>query len=260
MGALPQPPCRAENISVFVVTGQSNARPQYATGIEAGLRASGLWDHVVIFNVQHSGNWLTSWVTGNSTNGYTPGTNYTNDLWADDGSSGLQQLINTYEAQGDTVTVEGFYWFQGESDTINSGARAAYAGRLIWMLTQLRDHYGPFDLMITLIDWNHDKTDQLIKDGYTPEGVEEVRDALTTVATQLGGAKLDSREYHRADLWHLSSNTDPQGYYGEVTDFGADQAGIMIKRASCPADLNHDGEINFFDISKYLQLYQTGCP
>ncbi len=133
----------AEDISLFIVTGQSNARPQYARGIDAGLRASGRWDNVVVYNSQRSGNWLSQWVASNDGN-YSAGPNFTQDLWAPDGSSELQQLIESYSSESArnsddddsadkeyTVTIEGMFWFQGEGDTGGAQARLEYADKLV---------------------------------------------------------------------------------------------------------------------------------
>ena len=29
---------------------------------------------------------------------------------------------------------------------------------------------------------------------------------------------------------------------------------------ACPADLNNDGSLDFFDVQMYLNLYSAGCP
>lgn len=250
---------KSDEISLFVVTGQSNARSQYAIGIEAGLRASGQYDRVVVFNKRRGGNWLNQWIVNNAGN-FSPGTNMLEDLWAPDGSSELQQLIDSLENDGHIVTIKGFFWFQGESDTINAGSRNTYQARFSWMIEQLRDQYGHFDLLVTLIDWNPDRTQELLDGGYTPEGVEHLREVLRDTASQLGGVTHDSRGYPRSDLWHVSVSDDPRGFYAAITDLGADQAGVFLAHTSCPADMNGDGVLNFFDISLYLQVFQAGCP
>lgn len=250
----------ADNISLFIVTGQSNARSNYALGIEAGLRASGEYERVVVFHKRHGGNWLNQWILNEGGGVYSPGTNMTNDLWASDGSSELQQLIASLEADGHTVKVEGFFWFQGESDTINAGSRATYQARFEWMISTLRSHYGNFDLLVTLVDWNHDLTDQLIQDGYMPEWVDELRQVLIDTAASLGGVHHDSRGYPRSDLWHVSVSDDPRGFYAAVTDLGADQAGVFLDHTICEVDLNRDGLLDFFDVSAFLQAFNAGCP
>lgn len=249
----------ADSISLFVVTGQSNARPNYALGVESGLRASGKYERVVVYNKRRGGSWLNQWI--NSSGGdYSPSTNMLEDLWSQDGSSELQQLIASLEADGHSVTLEGFFWFQGESDTINAGSRATYAARFTWMINKLREEYGPFAILVTMVDWNHNLTQQLLDDGYTPEGVEELRTVQAQVAQELGGISFDSRDYIRADLWHVGGSDDPRGFYARVTDLGADQAGAFVRFTSCEADLNGDGVLNFFDVSTFLQLFQQGCP
>lgn len=252
------PSCFARDISLFIVTGQSNARAQYATGIESGLRASGIWDDVVVYHSRFSGNWLGSWVQG-ANGDFSHGINFTEDLWNSEGTAALQQLIQSFEDQGDIVTIKGFFWFQGEGDTGSMQARADYTDKLVWMFEQLRDKYGTFDILLTIIDWNHDLLDDLKAIGRTPENVEEIRASLVTAANILGAATHDSRDYPRLDVWHVGNAEDPRGQYAKATDLGADEVRAFIDHTQCMADLNHDGEINFFDISKYLQLYQAGC-
>ena len=253
------PSALADDISLFVVTGQSNARTQFAIGIEAGLRASGEFERVEIYHKRHAGNWLNTWIESNGGT-YSPSTNMLTDLWAPDGTSELQQLIASFESEGHTVTIEGFFWFQGESDTLNAGSRSTYQSRFTWMINTLQDHYGAFDILITLVDWNQDLTELLISYGYTPEGVEELRDALRDSATELGGMYHDSRDYPRVDVWHIGVTNDSRGTYAAVTDLGADQVRTFLDHTACQADLNNDGELNFFDISLYIQMFQNACP
>lgn len=250
----------ADHISLFVVTGQSNARPDFSIGIEAGLRASGKFERVVVYNKRRGGNWLNQWIANEGNGEFSPGANMLTDLWAPDNSSELQELIASLEGQGHTVELKGFFWFQGESDTINAGSRATYQARFVWMINTLRQHYGNFEVLVTLVDWNHDLTEQLLADGYTPEGVEELRQALIDSATALGGLHHDSREYPRADLWHVAVADDPRGFYAAVTDLGADEARVFLEHTTCEADLNRDGLLNFFDVSIFLQAFNAGCP
>jgi len=244
----------AEDIDLFIVTGQSNARPAFALGIESGLRASGEFDNVVVYNAQRSGNWLSQWMT-DSNGEYSYAGNFLEDLWAPDGSSGLQQLIADLESDGDTVTVRGFFWWQGEGDTGSVNAQNTYSERLQWMISELQGYYGDFDVMLTLIDWNTAFPQSLENIGRTPADVEAIRDALVDAAVSMDAMYFDSRGYPRADLWHVASSDDPRGYYAPVTDLGADQARAFIESVFCPADLNNDGSLDFADVSAFLQLY-----
>ncbi|MCA9303492.1 MAG: hypothetical protein KC996_05155 [Phycisphaerales bacterium] len=248
----------ADEISLFIVTGQSNARPEYAMGVDSGLRASGLWDHVVVFNSQRSGNALYKWVEG-SNGDFTHASNYTEDLWAADGSSALQRRIAELEDEGHTVRVEGMFWFQGEADSANVSQQNQYQQKLTWMLQDLWSRYGKFDVVLTVIDWNHDMPDYLAFIGRTPEDVEAIRGAIQRVATSLDLGILDSRDRVRADIWHIADATDPRGFYAVATDFGADEARIMIERSRCEGDLTGDGVLDIFDIFAMLEIFSTGC-
>jgi len=250
---------KADEISVFIVTGQSNARSQYANGISSALRSSGIWEEVVVYNSQRSGNWLGSWVSGTNEN-YALGSNFIEDLWASDGSSELQQLIESYESAGHTVTIEGLFWFQGEGDTGGAQARSEYDNKLVWMIQKLQSYYGEFDTIITIIDWNHDMPGALAAIGRTPENVNEIREKLQSAADLLNAGSLDSKDYPRLDVWHIGNFDDSRGQYGVAADLGADEASLFIKRYRCPADLNNDGAVNFFDISLFIQLMNKECP
>ena len=249
----------ADEIHIFILTGQSNARPQMALGFEAGLRSSNIWDNVVVFNSQRSNQWLSRWVTGPEGELFA-GDHFVADLWAEDGSSQLQQLIASYEAQGHAVTVGGFVWFQGEGDSCNDGARARYEERLTWLFQELQSKYGNFPKVITLIDWNHNLPDELLASERIPEDIEEVRTAQINTAITVGAYTAESRGRDRYDLWHIGDADDQRGLYAKATDFGADVSGILIQNSSCTADINHDGILNFFDVSLFLQAYNAGCP
>ncbi|MFK7759765.1 MAG: sialate O-acetylesterase [Phycisphaerales bacterium] len=249
----------ADEISLFVVTGQSNARANYALGIESGLRASNQWENVKIYHSQRGGNPLSNWVAG--VDGvFSESTNYTQDLWAADGSSALQQMIADLESQGHTVTVEGFFWFQGESDTLSIPDIQQYRSRINWMFNTLRGHYGNFDLVMTIIDYNRERPDFIEILGPPAENIEALRTILVESASDLSAATMDSKGWARLDRWHVGDANDPRGQYGISTDFGADQAGLMVSRAQCQADINGDGSINFLDISAFIQLIGAGCP
>lgn len=251
----------SDEISLFVVAGQSNARPEYAIGIESGLRASGRWENVVVYNQHKSGSWFSGWVNGIQTGNYSPAGFYNEGFWASDGSSELQQRIAQLELEGHTVTVEGFFWFQGEGDTGGTARHiAGYSDALIWMIDSLRGRYGKFDVVITLVDWNHDRPGELGAIGRTPEKVDQIRAQLAIAADDLDGLTADSRGWVRTDLWHISDSNDPRGLYAAATDFGADQAGLMIQMSTCEGDLTGDGVLDFFDISAFLRLMIQGCP
>jgi hypothetical protein len=249
----------ADEISLFIVSGQSNARQMYAYGVECGLRAGGDWENVRVYHAYRSGNWMFQWVDGVEGE-YTAAQNFTEDLWAPDGSSGLQMEIQKLEDEGHTVTIEGMFWFQGEGDTGGGLHRREYQPRLTWMLNQLWDHYGDFDVVLTKIDWNHDLLDDLLAIGRTPEDIEEVRAALQATADDLGLGIMDSRDRKRIDVWHIADRDDPRGNYAVVMDLGADEARLMIERNSCEGDLNGDGVLDVFDVFKYLEIFNAGCP
>ena len=253
-------PCsRADEISLFIVSGQSNAHTQFSLGVESGLRAGGDWAHVKVFHAYRSGNWLFQWIDGYDGE-YIANSNFTEDLWAADGSSGLQQCIAKLENAGHTVSIEGLFWFQGEGDTGSALHQGEYQPRLTWMLNKLWSQYGMFDVVLTKIDWNHNLPEDLAAINRDPEDVKAIRDAQQAAADELGIGIMDSAGRLRADVWHIADASDPRGDYGVATDFGADQARLMIERASCDADLTGDGSLDIFDVFQYLEIFTAGCP
>ncbi|GEM_PF-4261839 len=249
----------ADEIDLFIVTGQSNARLQYALGIDAGLRATGRYENPIVFSATRSGNWLNRWVD-DGPEGFIYGTNFTEDLWAEDGSSALQELIADLESDGDTVTIRGFFWWQGEGDTGSPAAQAVYSSKLQWMVQQLESKYNEFDTLFTLIDFNHDLLEDLQDINREPEDVEAIRNAIQNAADSRGGAVHDSRPYPRTDVWHVSNFDDHRGTYGPVYDIGGDQAKAFVEHVFCDADLNSDHVADFFDLQLFLNALMQGCP
>lgn len=47
---------------------------------------------------------------------------------------------------------------------------------------------------------------------------------------------------------------------GPVIDIGAFEFDIASMPSACPADLNGDGVLNFFDVSMFLTFFNAGCP
>jgi len=169
-------------------------------------------------------------------------------------------MIQQLESKGHTVHVVGAFWFQGEGDTGAVSHQIEYAPRLTWMIETLRSYYGDFELVITQIDWNHDLPDNLAASGRTPEDVDAIRAAQIVAAQNLGAQISDSRGRNREDLWHVTDWSDPRGLYGVATDFGADQALLMINRLRCVVDIDENGILDFFDISNFLAAFNAGCP
>lgn len=250
--------------SIVIVSGQSNARSQYADGVRIAIEASGRFESPVIYHRSHSGNRMTGWVTG-VRGQYSPGENFTADFWAQDGSSGLQALIAGIESAGDTWSIEGFFWFQGESDTGSAQNTAEYRGRFAFMLNTIEDAYGldrdlPF--VITLIDSNGN-SESLAAIGRTLDDIDMIREVQADIAASVPyGVAFDSRGWPRLDVWHVGSSTDPRGIYAVVRDLGGQQVHdfLNLPSPSSRSDLNGDGLLDLRDICRFIDLFVEGHP
>ena len=249
---------------IVIVSGQSNARPNYANGIFDRISSSGTLDSPLLFHRHHSGNRLDRWISG-TPGSYTLAENFLNDFWNPDGGSDLQQFVAGIEADGDTWDIAAFFWFQGESDTGSAYQRSLYFGRFFYMLNTIEAEYGldhdiPF--IVTAIDYNGD--DQALADiGRTPQDIEDMRAVHFEIGEGVPyGATFDSRGWPRLDLWHVGSHDDPRGIYGPVMDLGSDEADMLIAlppRAG-RADLNGDGILDLHDIAVFIDWFVADDP
>ena len=249
---------------IIIVSGQSNARPQYAQGIITALQADGTLDNPLLFHRFHSGNRMKMWVDGEP-GSYVITENFLADFWNPAGDSDLQQFTDDLDANGETWDIDAFFWFQGEGDSGSAYHRDRYSGRFFYMLNRIEAEYGfnhdiPF--IITAIDYNGD--DQTLADnGRTPEDIEDMR----AVQFQIGdavpyGGTYDSRGWPRIDLWHVGSYTDPRGLYGPVIDLGAEEALAFLDlpdRAG-RADLTGDGILDLHDITTFIDWFLADDP
>ncbi len=64
--------------------------------------------------------------------------------------------------------------------------------------------------------------------------------------------------------WVLTKATgiNENGQIVGVGSLGGDpfRAFILSPAQGCPADINHDGQFDFFDVSAFLSAFNAGCP
>ncbi|USN99785.1 MAG: hypothetical protein H6810_03755 [Phycisphaeraceae bacterium] len=249
---------------IYIVTGQSNARPGYARGVFDELVASGASEHPVLFTQRHSGNSMVNWVDG--PRGHeTLGPNFLTDLWSPDDEAELSALIDRLGAFGAGCDIAGFFWFQGEADTGHDSELPIYQRHFFYMLNKLQVAYGldhriPF--VITVIDYNGDD-DALAAIGRTPEDVEAVRQTQFDLADQVPyGTAYDSRGWPRLDVWHVGSFDDPDDIYRPVRQLGAAEADRLLElpHPLSLADMNADGVHDLSDVMTFIYSFRLGRP
>ena len=174
---------------------------------------------VLVVHVNHSGNAMSQWFTD------SPQSNYRADCFNASGTGVLQARFGAIAAGGDTPVFKGFFWFQGESDTIPAATRDAYAGRVGGMMTQLASDLGvtndvPFTLAV--IDANQDPfyDDPANTGGRTRADIEALRTVQSALASSPPGSGVDTRGYSRSDVWHLPTS--------ELTRLGTTMADVYL--------------------------------
>ena len=108
------------------------------------------------------------------------------------------------------------------------------------------------------------------------DGVDFFMQVVTTGATSYqwyldGVAISDLDENYTGStesLLLINSGPEVEGVYTvEVSDgpfsITSDPAYYLYRgqtSSTCPSDLNNDGELNFFDVSQFIQEFTLGCP
>ena len=248
---------------IVVVTGQSNARPEFAIGVVDGILGSGGMPDASLFHRHNSGNWMFRWVDGDP-GAHTLGPNFLNDLWHPDGTSALQKEIEAIEAAGDTWEIDGFVWFQGEGDTGSAYHRDRYHARFEHMISTMEAAYDltrSLRVVVTLIDFNGDVDALFTMGGRTPQDIDAMRAVQQAIVdADPARAAVDSRGWPRFDVWHIGDLDDPRGRYGPLADFGESfsSAYLGAQRGASRADLNRDGVLDLLDIGRFVDGFVAG--
>jgi hypothetical protein len=195
---------QAATRNVFFAGGQSNAKAVWAAAIASGLQ-SGYGSSLVMVHTNHSGEPLANWFTTEAK------ANYSNDLFNAAGTGLLQTQIRAITNAGDHAVFQGFFWFQGESDTGSAATMEAYTNRFKAMMAQLKGDLGLTNdvrFAFAIIDANPspDFDDDLAASGRTREMVDTLRTNQINLCSTPPGAYVDTRGYTRTDLWHLTTD------------------------------------------------------
>jgi len=227
----------AENVPVFLVGGQSNAKQVWAESIEATLRET-YNEQTVVVSSFHSGNWLFRWHFQGE-----PGPNYVED------SNAINEAFEAIIAAGDTPVLEGVFWFQGEGDTGWDVAIRAYAERFQDMINQYESDFQT-ELLTTIMVIDADPNFSLDVNR-TRETVEDLRTVQFGIGNRRDSTAVDTRGFQRGDIWHLPDS--------ELERLGEEAASAFVSLASSASeviegDVNQDGAVNFSDVRPFIAV------
>ncbi|MDA3926378.1 MAG: hypothetical protein PF904_16940 [Kiritimatiellae bacterium] len=192
-------------VNLYFAGGQSNAKVEWASAIEARLGA--VIDNVEVVHIRHSGNAMSQWYTTSVQ------ANYEADFFNASATGKLETAIADIEAAGDDPVFRGFFWFQGEGDTASTNTMDLYSGRFNGMLSELKSDLGmsnDIDFTMALIDMNSDSLydDPANTSGRTRGDIEYLRMVQSNICNSTNGSFEDTREYDRLDSWHLPITPD----------------------------------------------------
>lgn len=199
---------QSDPIDVYLVTGQSNVRQEWADGIEPQLNTLFTETRSVTVVDRYPGNQLRRWWN----NG--PEENFTTNIDA------LEAAFSDLRSQGHEPVLKGLFWFQGESDWGRDNETSAYKSRFTSYVQRLSSEMGVNDIEIAIAvnDVNQDPIydDPDLVKGATRSDIEEFRNILFELADDLDALAFDTRGYFRDDSVHLSLDA--------LRDLGEDMA------------------------------------
>ena len=187
----------AQEVDVFLAAGQSNAKATWSTSIEMTLNRLRPEKETVVAHSYHPGNWLYAWWND------SPQNNYYDNLTA------LETEFSELRSEGKEPIFRGVFWFQGEGDSGSYSGMNLYKDRFKSYLDQLEldMEVDQIKSVIVVIDGNQDSLydDPTNSAGRTRAQIEYMRNIHFELGSELNGFAVDSRDYQRGDLWHLSS-------------------------------------------------------
>ena len=207
---------------VFFASGQSNAKPVWASAIKKEL-VKQYGDRVIFVHRFHGGDWLHAWYKGGA-----PQKNYKSDICNMSGTAALQKTLADLTRKGDPWEFCGFFWFQGEGDSGSDKSMDAYAKRFNGMLSQMKKDLqikNDFIRVLAVIDGNRVKKYDIPKNlaGRTRQAIDKMRGILIKLGTGEKSAHVDTKGYPRTDAWHLKS----PGLIRIGSEMGKKAAGLL---------------------------------
>ena len=197
------------HVDLYFSGGQSNAEAPFGSDVLAALQErTTLVGNPTVVITAHSGNSLDNWFTT------TAQANYDADIYDGLGGGDLEAEIASIEAAGNTWTLRGFIWFQGEADMGDATDRDEYQTRFNAMIAQLKTDLGiTYDVNVTLavVDINQDSfyDDPANTAGVTRSEGDLLRTEQFALGEQSHVNAFDTRDYPRKDAWHITEAQTP---------------------------------------------------
>ena len=195
-------PAHASHIDLFFAGGQSNAREEWAEGIEQGLVSSGLYENVEIAFNRHPGEGMITWWRSDTAE--TRRANYLADFYAPGAGEGvLEKRVREIAEAGDTYTFHGLFWFQGEGDNYADNAAGVWAERFLGMLDTIESDFATGDLpFVAAKIWGNQAL--IPADRWARIAMIRGQQQLAAETADVASATYDTIDVPRVDDWHIS--------------------------------------------------------
>jgi len=190
-----------DNIEIYLLAGQSNAKPNLANAIERELNLLNPNKSIIVVNSHHPGDWLLSWwdlSTGAGENCYR-------DI------SLIEEYIQKITDVNKSPIFKGIIWFQGEGDSGSYNSMQFYKEKFKNYINYIQNYFSAgnnFELVINLIDGNPDPyyDNSVNLGGRTRDQINYMRNILSELSSELNALEIDTRSFARTDAWHIDNS------------------------------------------------------
>jgi hypothetical protein len=191
----------ATHRDIFLAGGQSNCQADWYNNILARIVGAGLYANPEMSVSYHSGQNLTYWWNAGR------GENYLTDWYKGDGTATLEARLAQIAAAGETATIRALFWFQGEGDSGYDSLTSAYLQRFTDMRAQLLVDLSLASLPVyPVLIWSSSM-------GADADRYATLRNTiLPQIAANTSGLVIDSANYPRRDVVHLTNDAGSNGY------------------------------------------------
>lgn len=211
-------------VNVFFAGGQSNAKLAWAEAIESRLTESGRYEEVVVVQNNSGGAWLNHWINPNSDAATEA---YKHDFFNENGTGNLQAAISGLTGSGDDPVFSGFFWMQGESDSLDPNAISRYAESFNLLLQRINIDLGfapsdrQFNVSLGAVSTNADAAfPAQLQASYPDHDIDAMRQVQFNIASADPFISItDSHLYERYDYWHMTNESLVSLGENMATDF-----------------------------------------